>query len=102
LTPEVICGVEHVAVLESGESDAIQLESPDDHLGVVSGGRDERVGVGDEEEDEEEWVEEDMDRRRLSISTSGERRIVWMIMSAPGAALLTLITLKGTKWQRSW
>ena len=44
LTPKVVLGVEHVAVLESGEPDAVQVESPDDHLGVAAGG--EEIGVG--------------------------------------------------------
>ena len=45
LTPQVIFWVEHVTVLESGESDAVQVEAPDDHLGVVWGGRVEMKGM---------------------------------------------------------
>ena len=38
LTPKVVFGVEHVAVLESGEPDAVQVEAPDNHLGVAGEG----------------------------------------------------------------
>jgi len=46
LAPQVVSGIEHVAMLESGESDAIQVEAPDHHLGVVESGG--RVGSGEE------------------------------------------------------
>ena len=49
LTPKVILGVEHSTVLESREPDAIQVETPDDHLGVEAEGRDEE-DEGDEGE----------------------------------------------------
>ena len=34
LAPKVILGVEHIAVFESREPDAVQVETPDNHLGV--------------------------------------------------------------------
>lgn len=40
LSPKVILGVEHVTMLEGGEPDAIQVETPDDHLCVEAEGRD--------------------------------------------------------------
>lgn len=40
LAPQIVPGVEHIAMLESGEANAVQIETPDDHLGclVESGG----------------------------------------------------------------
>lgn len=37
-TPQVIFGVEHFVMPEGGEPDAVQVETPDHHLGVVPGG----------------------------------------------------------------
>ena len=37
LAPEIVLGVEHVAVFESGEPDAVQVKAPDTHLGVAVG-----------------------------------------------------------------
>ena len=37
LAPKVVLGVEHVAVFEGGEPDAVQVEAPDNHLGVTAG-----------------------------------------------------------------
>jgi len=59
LTPQVVLGVKHVAVLESGEPDAVQIEAPDDHLGVVAGGR-EDGREGEEEEEERGRVVDDI------------------------------------------
>lgn len=63
LAPQVISAVEHVCMLERGEPDAVQVEAPDHHLCVVSGGREERIGG--EEGEEEEWVGGDMDRSEI-------------------------------------
>ena len=48
--PKIVLGVEHVAMFESGEPDAVQVETPDDHLGVAARGRDGEVGEEEEEE----------------------------------------------------
>ena len=54
-TPEIVLGVEHVAVLEGGEPDAVQVETPDDHLGVVVGGG---MEVREGEGEDRRWVAE--------------------------------------------
>jgi hypothetical protein len=47
-TPKIVLGVEHVAMFESGEPDAVQVEAPDNHLGVTGRGREEEVGEEEE------------------------------------------------------
>jgi len=44
LAPKVVPGVEHVTMPEGGEPDAVQVEAPDDHLGVVAEEGKERGG----------------------------------------------------------
>ena len=82
LTPKVILGVEHSTVLESREPDAIQVETPDNHLGVEAV---EGRAAGREEDKERgelrgTWI------GRLDYKYGARR--VWVIMSAPGAKLL--------------
>ena len=87
-------------MLESREPDAVQVETPDDHLGVVSGRREDgRTRERKEKEEGEGWVTESMDRRNSSISNW---RGVWVIMSSGGVTLLTLIIVNGRRRQRSW
>ena len=85
-------------MLEGGEPDAVQVETPDDHLGVVSEKED---GRDEGEEDER------MDRSGWQNPSIGEivykyGRMVEVIMSATGVALLTQARPRGKRWQRSW
>jgi hypothetical protein len=83
LAPQVVPGIEHVAVLESGEPDAVQVKTPDHHLEVESevgrrGRKRRTTGEG-------EWVTADTDRSNRTLSTGHGR---WVIMSAAGVTLL--------------
>ena len=81
-TPEIVLGIEHVAVLEGGEPDAVQVETPDNHVGVVA--VEGRAGGWEEDKERGElrgtWI------GRLDYKYGARR--VWVIMSAPGAKLL--------------
>lgn len=71
LAPKVILVVEHIAVLESREPDAVQVETPDDHLGVGVETAEERRGRRTRERGggwRETWI-----GASFSISPSGAR-----------------------------
>ena len=91
----MVLAVEHVAMLESREPDAIKVEAPNDHVGVGMEGRE--AGRRDDEGEERRRVVEDIELGTISTGAEGVGDYV-----SAGVNLLTPTQIWSRIWQRPW